>query len=365
MGMKGRRALWALTLAMANILCAHAQLRPEATTPPAVPAATKPAQIVIQTSPKAQVYLDDVFKGQASEDGRLVIANPQPGERELRVSLAGKKDFRQSLTIVAGKEVKITATLVAPPATAAPKPARPAGPAPGQVRVNPKDGLKYVWISPGTFAMGCSPGDKECFDNEKPSHRVTITKGFWIGQTAVTVAAYKKFVGSTGAKMPTAPDFNADWKNPNMPIVDVSWDDATAFCGWAGGRLPTEAEWEYAARAGSTEGRYGPLDDVAWCLDNSEKKTHDVGQKRPNGFGLYDVLGNVWQWVNDWFAPDYYQNSPSQDPAGPSGGKAHGLRGGSAFFAPRFIRVSTRHKGLPNLKVIGVGIRCDGQVFAP
>jgi formylglycine-generating enzyme required for sulfatase activity len=362
MVIKSRCPLRALTLVLVNVLCAYGQLRPQTSTPPAAP---KPAQIDIQTSPNAQVYLDDALKGKASEAGRMVIANPPPGEHKLRVSLPGKKDFQQKITVVAGKELKVVATLTEPAVNLSPNPSRPPGPAAGQVRENPKDGLKYVWIPAGSFLMGCSPEDKECFDNEKPSHQVTITKGFWIGQTVVTVAAYRRFAGSTGVKMPPAPEFNAHWDNREMPIVNVTWDDARAFCGWAGGRLPTEAEWEYAARAGSTEARYGPIDEIAWYLDNSGKKTHEVGQKRANGFGLYDILGNVWEWVNDWFEPNGYKNSQSQDPTGPASGSFRGLRGGSAFFAARFIRVSTRHKGLPTATLIGGGFRCGGKVFAP
>jgi formylglycine-generating enzyme required for sulfatase activity len=205
---------------------------------------------------------------------------------------------------------------------------------PGEVRENAKDGLKYVWIPPGTFMMGCSPADNECSAEEKPAHQVKVTKGFWMGQTEVTVGAYKRFAAATGRQMPPEPmningnALNPGWGDEAMPIVDVTWDDAQAYCSWAGGRLPTEAEWEYAARAGSTEARYGPIDEVAWYYNNSGQKTHKVGQKRANEFGLYDMLGNVWEWVNDWYDENYYKNSPAQDPAGPAIGQLRALRGG-------------------------------------
>ena len=366
MGIKSRCALLALTLVLMNVLGADAQLRPDVTPPqPAAPAAPKLAQIVIQTSPNAQIYLDEVLKGKASAAGRFVIENPRPGECELRISLPGKKDFRQSVTVVAGKEVKVAAALVDLPANLSPKPTRPPAPTPGEVRVNTKDGLKYVWIPAGSFAMGCSPGDDKCVKDEKPAHQVTITKGFWMGQTEVTVGAYKRYAGSAAAQMPAAPDFNADWSSRDMPMVNVSWDNATAFCGWAGGRLPTEAEWEYAARGGSTERQYGSLDDVAWYHNNSGEKTHEVGRKLVNAFGLYDILGNAWEWVSDWFDPNYYQNSPSQDPPGPANGDGRVLRGGSWSALSRGVRVSVRRQSLPALVHPGLGFRCGGQVFAP
>ncbi|MGO9275559.1 MAG: SUMF1/EgtB/PvdO family nonheme iron enzyme [Terriglobia bacterium] len=236
------------------------------------------------------------------------------------------------------------------------------GATPGEVRVNPKDGLKYVWIPPGTFMMGCSPGDSDCEDDERPPHQVTITKGFWMGQTEVTTAAYRRFVGSTGAQMQPEPGLG---NNEDMPIVNVSWDDATTFCGWAGGRLPTEAEWEYAARAGSTEARYGPIDEVAWYASNGGDEKHEVGQKRANRFGLYDVLGNASEWVNDWYVPFYYQDSPSQDPTGPVYGGWRVVRGGSWENNPGFVRVSTRLGYTPGIRYHDVGFRCGWEVFSP
>jgi formylglycine-generating enzyme required for sulfatase activity len=192
---------------------------------------------------------------------------------------------------------------------------------------------------------------------------VTITKGFWLGQTPVTAGAYKRFAGATGRQMPAAPSFNNGWANENMSIVYVSWDDAQAYCGWMGGRLPTEAEREYAARGGSTEARYGNLDEIAWHVQNSGYQLHDVAQKRPNGFGLYDILGNVLEWVNDWFEDNYYQNSPSQDPTGPASGQYRVLRGGSYF--PGSVRVSYRTGVDPADTNLYIGFRCGGEVFPP
>ena len=247
----------------------------------------------------------------------------------------------------------------------APVPVRPPQPpVVGTVKVNPKDGLKYAWIPPGTFAMKCSPEDRECDGDEKPAHQVTISRGFWIGQTPVTVGAYKRFAAATG-QMPVAPEFNKGWSNENMPIVNVNWDDAQAYCGWMGGRLPTEAEWEYAARAGSTEVRYGKLDEIAWYVVNSQDQAHEVAQKRPNEFGLYDMLGNVWEWVNDWYDDKYYQNSLSQDPPGPTSGWYRVLRGGFWDSDPRNVRVSYRVRDYPADRYFNSGFRCGGEVVNP
>ena len=269
------------------------------------------------------------------------------------------------------------------------------GPAPGAVKTNPKDGLKYVRIASGTFVMGCSLGDSECQDDEKPSHRVTISKGFWLGQREVTVGAYKGFAAATGRSMPPEPKFivrplNPGWGDGAMPIVNVTWDEAQAYCSWAGGRLPTEAEWEYAARGESTAARYGDLDEIAWYADNSGRQRldstriwnedqanyakrlnengngiHEVGQKRANGFGLFDMLGNVSEWVNDWYDEKYYQSSLSQDPAGPASGQSRVLRSGSWSGVPRVARVSAHGRSNPGFRGVSNGFRCGGDVFAP
>ena len=234
-----------------------------------------------------------------------------------------------------------------------------------KVRENPKDGLGYVWIPPGGFMMGCSPRDNECSDPEKPPHEVKITKGLWVGQTEVTVGAYKRFAAATGRQLPPAPNFNSGWADEDMPILNVTWDDASDYCAWAGGRLLTEAEWEYAARGGRREARYGNIDEIAWYDKNSGGQTHKVAEKRANGFGLVDVLGNVWEWVNDWYDDKYYQNSPSSDPPGPTNAQYRVLRGGSWSDLPEGVRVSFRYRYYPYGRSDTLGIRCGREAANP
>ena len=274
-------------------------------------------------------------------------------------------------------------------------PKRVEGTLPGTVRLNPKDGQRYVWIPPGTFKMGCSDGDPDCFDDEKPAHHVTLTKGFWMGQTAVTVAAWKRYRTAAGTPpLPTADNMGRkNWNeagDDDMPAVMMTWDQAKGFCEWAAMRLPTEAEWEYAARAGSTANRYGDLDSIAWYGDNSgnaridttaiwkqlnhdtsayHKKlyengdfAHPVGLKQPNAWKLYDMLGNVWQWTADWHAPGYYATSQTQDPLGPPGGQYRAARGGSWGEIPRNVRLSSRLKFSPDIRNYYFGFRCAGEL---
>jgi formylglycine-generating enzyme required for sulfatase activity len=262
-----------------------------------------------------------------------------------------------------------------------------------EIRRNAEDGLKYVLIPPGVYRMGCSEDDNECGPKEKPAHTVTLTKAFWIGQAEVTVGAYKRFAVAMGRKMPAPPVFtgrssvasqiNPNWRYENRPMVDISWDDAAAYCRWAGGRLPTEAEWEFAARAGEKSASYGKPEDIAWYADNSGRapldtqrlraagnnareivpllapngnQPHAVSRKMPNAFGVFDMLGNAFEWVADWYGP--YTPEPSTDPAGPPTGEERVIRGGN-FGTPRWaVRLSLRASDGQTHHDAGIGFRC-------
>jgi formylglycine-generating enzyme required for sulfatase activity len=228
-------------------------------------------------------------------------------------------------------------------------------------KTNAQDEQVYVWIPPGNFTMGCSPGDNQCFSEEKPAHEVNISQGFWIGQTEVTIHAYEKFAGITDSSKTSGSGDSSTSEHesdPSMPAVNVTWDEANDFCKWAGGRLPTEAEWEYAARAGTSTSRYGELDEIAWYDKNSGNSIHKAGQKRANNFGLFDMLGNTWEWVSDFYDGKYYSRSPQSDPTGPVSGKLHGLRGGSWLNNSKLVRVSDRGRSTPELRFNYFGLRC-------
>jgi formylglycine-generating enzyme required for sulfatase activity len=222
----------------------------------------------------------------------------------------------------------------------------------GTVRGNPKDGLKYVWIPPGTFMMGCSSGDSECYPNERPAHQVTITSGFWIGQTPVTQEAYRRVTGKN----------TSHFKGDGLPVDHIMREEAKRYCEAVGMRLPTEAEWEYAARAGTLGARYGDVDAVAWYDGNSGSQTQPVGLKEPNAWKLYDMLGNVWQWTADSYAEKYYNQRGDEDPQGPPAGPRT-FRGGSWSSFPRSVRASYRGSGEPGFGEYSYGARCVGKTL--
>jgi len=231
-----------------------------------------------------------------------------------------------------------------------------------------KDHQEYVYIPKGSFLMGCVPSaERDCEDNEKPQHPVEINEPFWLGETEVEVEAYRYFVKQViHGKMPKAPMWDGGWKVPGYPIVYVTWEEAQSYCAWAGGRLPTEAEWEYAARAGS-DNQVFPFPDMKQSRARANflgKAGYDqyegaapVKKFDPNNFGLFDMAGNVWEWVQDFYSPLYYKDSPNADPRGPASGKAHVARGGSYDSDPvKHLRLSYRahFEGSAN----HVGFRC-------
>lgn len=235
--------------------------------------------------------------------------------------------------------------------TAAPSVTPPAAPQ-RRTWVNPVDQQTYVWIPPGAFTMGCSATDSECNDDEKPAHQVTIDKGFWLGQTEVTVAAYRKVAAKHDLQSPG---------DGALPVSDVSWADARKYCAAIGGRLPTEAEWEYAARGGNPEPYYGVISEIAWYEHNSDGAPHAVGKKQPNAFGLYDMLGNVAEWVLDRYFNRYSVDSPATgaEVEQPLASNALAVaRGGFWGSEAASIRVSHRSGWEKEGADIPVGFRC-------
>jgi len=216
--------------------------------------------------------------------------------------------------------------------------------------------MDFVWIPPGEFEMGCSYNDVDCTPNELPRHKVRITRGFEMGVYKVTHQQWaavmsNKRINSTvpvGWALPTNYGGSADERLDLRKFLARlnARDDKYVY------RLPTEAEWEYAARAGTIERLYGPLDDIAWYEDNSRGIPHPVGQKKANAWGLFDMIGNVSEWCSDRYSPDYYKESPVDDPQGPDHGVkgeqgrvAFTVRGQVYLSSARSVRVSNRWRG--------------------
>ncbi len=206
--------------------------------------------------------------------------------------------------------------------------------------LSPATGMRFLKIPGGCFLMGSDAG----FFYEQPVHEVCVDE-FFLGKFEVTQKEWRTLMDSNPSK------FVGD----DHPVDRVSWNDAHAFIEKLNAsektgryRLPTEAEWEYAARAGTTTTYYwgDEVDnDFVWYYGTSDFSTHPVGTKKPNGFGLYDMLGNVWEWVSDWYANDYFKNSPRNNPQGPESGKFKVRRGGSSANLVSHIRSSTRYRG--------------------
>jgi formylglycine-generating enzyme required for sulfatase activity len=207
-------------------------------------------------------------------------------------------------------------------------------------------GLKLVVIPAGTFKMGSPDDEPDRGDDEGPQTQVTITKDFFLGSTDVTQGQYETVMGTNPS------DFKIVGKD--APVETVSWADAVAFCQKltererAAGRLPagyaftlpTEAQWEYACRAGTIDAYAGDPAEMSWYGDNSEGKTHPVATKKPNLWGLYDMSGNVYQWCLDWYGK--YPGGTVKDWTGPATGKSRVLRGGSWYYTELYCRSAYR-----------------------
>jgi formylglycine-generating enzyme required for sulfatase activity len=209
-----------------------------------------------------------------------------------------------------------------------------------------------ILVKGGTFLMGSLS-----FENEKPVHEVEISD-FYMDKYEVTVAQYRAFCEATGRDMPKAPSW--DWQD-DAPIVNVSWSDANAYAKWAGKRLPTEAEWEYAARGGKNTngftyaGAHMP-DIVGWYSRNSVGSPQPVGLKKPNELGLYDMSGNVWEWCSDYYGD--YSRENQKDPQGAEVGINRVTRGGSWFGNRGNLRVANRYSYPEAFGSPLIGFRC-------
>jgi len=243
--------------------------------------------------------------------------------------------------------------------------AEPATPLPVSTQVSPLDGMVLSYIPAGTFLMG-----SDMVDQEQPVHSVTLD-AFWMDRTEVTNGMYALCVAAGACVQPrsgntyTRDSDYGDAAHANYPVVWVSWRRAEDYCRWAGRRLPTEAEWEYAARGGLAGMTYPWGDEDPSCKQANFSKcvggTNSVGSYPPNDYGLYDMAGNVWEWVADWYDEDYYSTSPAENPLGPASPGSGGncvIRGGAWCFDERFMRSAMRYAGDPGAADNDLGFRC-------
>jgi formylglycine-generating enzyme required for sulfatase activity/tRNA A-37 threonylcarbamoyl transferase component Bud32 len=305
-------------------------------------ALVKTGDLLINSQPEgAKWYLDGDWQGKTPDQ----VSNILTGQHQVDVKLSGYKNWRQNITIEPGQRKRLNMELISQ------------GPKPGDEWQDPITGMEFIWVSAGDFMMG---SDK--YDDAKPIHKVILTQGFWLGKYPVTQGQWEKIMGSNPS----------DFKNgDNYPVETVSWEDVKDYItklngqGSGGFKLPTEAEWEYACRSGGKDEEWSgcnnesQLKNYAWYADNSGNKTHPVGKKIPNGLGLYDMSGNVWEWVQDWYGE--YPRGTVTDPQGVKGGSARVVRGGSWYDLAGNARSAGRYSLWPGYRNNGIGVRLVRQ----
>lgn len=329
-----------------------------------IPKADQPVTLRINSTMKGIFYLGKRPLGKFDKNSLYTLPNIAPGKYTLRMN-----KWSVDVIMEAGKTYNITTGTIKESGTI-------------KAQVVDKTGVEMVTIEGGSFAMGSNQGDND----EKPIHQVTV-KSFSLSRTEVTIEQYCKFLNDI--KCPAngksgrvelidleSEDAMLHYQNgkfvPNerrehYPITGVNWFAANAYCKWAGGRLPTEAEWEYAARGGKEQNPYlfsgsNKVNEVAWYVQNSKMKGSDrdydirpVAQKNPNSLGIYDMSGNVWEWCSDWYAP--YQTQAQTNPNGSEKGRYKTLRGGSSRFEIARCRVAYRYSRTPLYSNNDRGIR--------
>lgn len=225
----------------------------------------------------------------------------------------------------------------------------------GDSFTDPTTGMEMIFVKGGCYQMGDIFGDGD--GDEKPVHEVCVSD-FYIGKYEVTQGQWRQIMGSNPSQFSSCGD--------KCPVESVSWNDAQDFISRLNSRsgkryrMPTEAEWEYAARSGGKREKYAggnDVDAVAWYDSNSGSRTHPVGQKQPNGLGLYDMSGNVWEWCQDWYGGSYYNQSSRDNPGGPSSGSGRVGRGGSWSDTARVLRAASRVRRNPGSRSLRLGFR--------
>ncbi|NER83830.1 MAG: formylglycine-generating enzyme family protein [Leptolyngbya sp. SIO1D8] len=222
--------------------------------------------------------------------------------------------------------------------------------------------MEFVYIPSGKFLMGSTTEELERHNDEGPVREVVITKGFYLSKYEVTQEQWLAVMDNN----PSVMNDTKNWKQ--HPVDNVSWNDCNAFIlkintlGLGTLRMPTEAEWEYACRAGTTSRYYWGKDssdyhvhDYAWAFSKAEGVSHPVGLKKPNNWGLYDMSGNVWEWCSDWRGP--YDTDQLTDPTGPRDGQKKVYRGGSWFNKPATLRSANRNGHEPDMRGTNAGLR--------